>query len=52
MHDRSLVAIYVKIEKSMINWLVVLKLANTARELELLLIAGAAPAGSLFGRKP
>jgi hypothetical protein len=47
MHDRSLVVIYVKIEKSMINWLVVRNLANTARELELLLNAGAVRASSL-----
>jgi len=47
MHDRSLVVIYVKIEKSMINLLFVHSLANTARELELLLIAGAVRASSL-----
>jgi hypothetical protein len=47
MHDRSLAVIYMKIEKSMINWLVFHSLANTARELELLLIAGAARASSL-----
>jgi len=47
MHDRSPVVIYVKIEKPMINWLVVRSLANTAQELELLLIAGAVRANSL-----
>jgi len=47
MHDRSLVVIYVKIEKSMINWLAFHSLANTAWELTLLLIAGAARASSL-----
>jgi hypothetical protein len=47
MHDRSLVVICVKIEKSIINWLVFRSLANTARELELLLIARAARASPL-----